>query len=178
MRRLALAAVLALLPATALAQAPPAGPSIRKEKASGAEAEFVEYPWRPGVFATMESGGSDPEGQRSWAFARLATSSYFAIDENVIPPGRYVLVLTPRRGALPMTLELRRADGREIFADPTVMAPPPPGETVYKAPAAFVASDEPVPALDVTLAGWSDGVSLVIRYGNRKLARDLVRTTP
>jgi hypothetical protein len=35
-----------------------------------------------------------------------------------------------------------------------------------------------VPALDVTLAGWSDGVVLTIRYGNRKLTKELVRTGP
>ncbi len=164
--------------ATALAQAPAAALSVHKEKASGIEAEFVNYPWRPDVFQTMESGGSAPEGQRSWAFARLATSSYFAIDGKVIPPGRYVLALTPKIGNLPMTLEVRRGDGREIFADVTVMAPPPGGETVYKSPAVFATGAEPVPALDVTLAGWDDGATLTIRYGNRKLAKDLVRAMP
>ena len=171
-------AVVAALPALALAQAPAGGPSVRKEKAPGAQAEFVDYPWRPDVFATMESGGTVPEGQRSWAFARLATSEYFAIDGKVIPPGRYVLALTPKMGSLPMTLEVRRGDGRELFADPGVMSPPPVGEVVYKAPAAFVASADPVPALDVTLTGWGDGVALTIRYGDRKLTKDLVRMVP
>ena len=41
-----------------------------------------------------------------------------------------------------------------------------------------MASAEPVPALDVTLTGWSDGVALTIRYGNRKLTKDLMRATP
>ncbi len=177
MRRFALVGVV-VLPTIALAQVPGGGLSIHREKASGAEAEFVDYPWRPGVFETMESGGTAPEGQRSWAFARLATSSYFAIDGRVIPSGRYVLVLTPKTGSLPMTLEVRRGDGREIFADLTAMALPPSGEIVYKSPAAFVASAEPVPSLDVTLTGWSDGVALTIRYGNRKLTKDLIRAMP
>ncbi len=177
MRRLLLAVVLAL-PTIALAQVLTGGLSIHREKASGAEAEFVDYPWRPEVFETMESGGTAPEGQHSWAFARLVTSSYFAIDGKVIPSGRYVLVLTPKTGSLPMTLEVRRGDGREIFADLTAMALPPSGEIVYKSPAAFMASAEPVPALDVTLTGWSDGVALTIRYGNRKLTKDLMRATP
>ena len=127
MRRVTLA-ILLVLAAPALAQVPAAGLSIRKEKVSGAEAEFVNYPWRPDVFQTMESGGTAPESQRSWAFARLATSSYFAIDGKVIPPGHYVLALTPKTGGLPMTLELRRGDGREIFSDVTVMAPPARGD--------------------------------------------------
>jgi len=164
--------------ATALAQAPAAALSVHKEKASGIEAEFVNYPWRPDVFQTMESGGSAPEGQRSWAFARLAMSSYFAIDGTVLPPGRYVLALTPKTGSLPMTLEVRRGDGREIFADVTAMAPPPGGETAYKSPAAFATTSDPVPALDVTLARWSDGVTLTVRYGNRRLTKDLVRAGP
>jgi hypothetical protein len=126
----------------------------------------------------MESGGGAPEGQRSWAIARLATSSYFAIDGKVILPGRYVLALTPKTGSLPMTLEVRRGDGREIFADVTAMAPPPGGETVYKSPAVFATGAEPVPALDLTLTRWDDGVTLTIRYGNRKLTKDLVRAAP
>jgi hypothetical protein len=177
MRRFALVVAVAL-PTIALAQVPGGGSSVRREKASGAEAEFVAYPWRPEVFETIESGGTAPEGQRSWAFARLATSSYFAIDGRVIPPGRYVLVLTPKTGSLPMTLEVRQGDGREIFADPTAMALPPSGEIVYKSPAVFVASAEPVPCLDVTLTGWGNGVALTIRYGNRKLTKDLIRAMP
>ncbi len=177
MNRLAIAVVLAL-PALALAQVPAAGLSIHKEKVSGVEAEFVNTPWRPDIFEAMEAGGTTPEGQRSWAFARLTTSWDFAVDGKVIPPGRYVLVLTPKTGSLPMTLEVRRGPGRELFADPTAMAPPEGGETVYKSPVAFVPAAEPVPTLDVTLAGWSDGVALTIRYGTRKLTKDLVRATP
>jgi len=171
-------AIVLAVPAAALVQAPATAPSIHREKASGVEAQFVNHPWRPDVFQTMESGGTAPEGQRSWAFARLATSSYFAIDGRVIPPGRYVLVLTPKTGSLPMTLEVRRADGLEIFADVTAMAPPPGGETVYKTPAVFATGAEPVPTLDVTLAQWSDGVTLTVRYGNRKLTKTLVRAGP
>ncbi len=188
MRRLAAAtapvipiAALALLlavPVAALAQAPATAPSVRKEKAPGIEAQFVNYPWRPDVFETMESGGTALKGRRSWAFARLATSSYFAIDGKVIPPGHYVLALNPKTGSLPMTLEVRQGDGREIFADVTAMAPPPGGETVYKAPAVFAIGAEPVPALDLTLTGWNDGATLTIRYGNRKLTKDLVRAMP
>jgi hypothetical protein len=171
MNRLTLVLALAL-PTLALAQAP----GVQKEKASGAEAEFASTPWRPDIFEAMETGGGGP--QRAWAFARFATSAEFAMDGNVIPAGRYVLVLTPKTGSLPMTLEVRRGSGRELYADPSTMAPPQGGETVYKAPAAFTPSDEPVPALDITLAGWSDGVVLTIRYGNRKLAKELLRTGP
>jgi hypothetical protein len=173
MRRLALACCLAL-PATAFAQPR----SVHKEKAPGAEIEFVDHPWRPDIFAAFESGGAASEGQRAWAFARLTTSWYLAIDRTVLLPGRYVLVLTPKAGDLPMSLELRRGDGREIFADLSAMAAPAGGETVYKSAASFAVGTDPVPALDITLAGWSDGIVLTVRYGNRKLTKELARASP
>lgn len=175
MRRLTIACLLAL-PSAAVAQAP--GRSIHKDRVSGAEVEFVDHPWRPDVFAAFESGASSPEGNRAWAFARLTTSWFLSIGGTVLMPGRYVLVLTPKTGELPMTLELRRGDGREIFADLTAMATPAGGETVYKSPATFAAGSDPVPALDITLAGWSDGVALTVRYGNRKLTREFARVVP
>lgn len=175
MHRLAVLCCLAL-PAAALAQAP--GRSVHKEKASGAEIEFVDHPWRPDVFASLESGGTASEGRRAWAFARLTTSWYLAIDRTLLPPGRYVLVLTPKAGDLPMSLELRRGEGREIFADLSVMAPPAGGETVYKSAASFATGTDPVPVLDITLAGWNDGIVLTVRYGNRKLTKELARAAP
>ena len=174
MRRIALACCLAALPAAAVAQPR----TVHKEKASGAEVEFVDHPWRPDIFAAFESGGTANEAPRAWAFARLSTSWFLAIDRTVLMPGRYVLVLTPKAGDLPMSLELRRGDGREIFADLSAMAPPAGGETVYKAPASFAAGTDPVPALDITLAGWSDGLVLTVRYGNRKLTKELARAGP
>jgi len=175
MRRFALACLL-VLPTVAVAQAP--GRSIRKDKVAGAEVEFVDHPWRPDVFAAFESGGTASEGQRAWALARLTTSWYLGIDRTLLLPGRYVLVLTPKAGDLPMSLELRRGDGREIFADLSVMSPPVGGETVYKSAATFATGPDPVPALDITLAGWNDGIVLTVRYGNRKLTRELARAAP
>jgi hypothetical protein len=177
-RLLAALAFVQGLAAVAVAQAPATAPPIRKEKAAGFEVQFVSTPWRPDVFQAMESGGTGAEGQRSWGFARLVAGSFFAIDGRIVPPGRYALTLNPKTGSLPMTLELRRADGRDLSGDPTAMAPPPAGESVYKSPAVFATTGDPVPALDVTLARWSGGVTLTVRYGNRKLAKDLVRVEP
>jgi len=175
MSRLALFCCLAL-PSLALAQAP--GRAIHKDKVSGAEVEFVDHPWRPDVFAALESGGTASEGQHPWAFARLTTSWFLSIDGTLVVPGRYVLVLAPKTGAIPMTLELRRGDGREIFADLSAMAAPLAAETVFKSAAKFEAGSDPVPVLDITLAGWSDGIVLTVRYGNRKLTKELARASP
>jgi hypothetical protein len=39
----------------------------------------------------------------------------------------------------------------------------------------FAPGTEPVPALDVTIATWNAGSLLTIRYGNRKLVKELSR---
>src|SRR4029453_2288749 len=113
MRRLTMACLLAL-PAVAAAQAP--GRSIHKDKVSGAEVEFVDHPWRPDVFAAFESGETGPGGKRPWAFARLTTSWYLSIGGTVLLPGRYVLVLTPKQGDLPMIVRARAGAGAGALA--------------------------------------------------------------
>lgn len=157
-------------------QSPAGAPAIREEKASGVEVRFAGFPWRPDIFQALEDGATP--APRPWAFARLLTHAFFAIDEKVIPPGHYVLVLNPRTGGLAMTLEVRRAEMRETGEDMNALPPPPPGETVYKAPASFTTEPQLAPTLDITLAGWNDGASMTIRYGNRKLTKDLVRAMP
>jgi hypothetical protein len=174
----AFVAAAATLAAPVSAQGPESAATVRREKASGFEVQFVNTPWRPDIFEAMESGGAGAELPRSWAFARLVASSFFAIDEKVVPPGHYAVVLNPKTGTLAMTLELRRAEGGSFFGEPAAMAPPPPGESVYKAPVVFSKTNDPVPVLDVTLARWGDAAALTVRYGNRKLAKVLVRASP
>jgi hypothetical protein len=172
----ALLASLALAAAVAAgaAQAPPSVP-IQHDKGSGLEVRFIAFPWRPDIFQAFEEGGPTA---RSWAFARLSVSSYFELDGTRLYPGQYALVLNPKTGPLPMTLELRHVDNREFLVDPPNMAPPPPGEAVYKQPVRFAPGAEPAPALDLTIASWNDGSLLTIRYGNRKLTKELPRFSP
>jgi len=164
-----------LAPATA---APGAGaPAVQRERGRGLEVRFVAYPWRPDIFAGFEKGGAATPA--SWAFARLVLQGTFLLGDLRLPPGHYAMILVPKTGTLPMALELRRIDGREFFTDPAVMPAPPPGETVYKAPAAFAPGSEPSPVLDLSVASYgNDGAVLTILYGDRRLAMDLVRTEP
>lgn len=163
------------LAAGARAQAP-AGP-LQTERGQGLQVRFVPTPWRPDIFAAFVDGRSP--APPSWAFARLELSSWFLFDDRRLPPGRYAMVLAPKTGTLPMTLELRRVDGREFFTDATTMPPPPPGETVCKAPVTFAASPEPAPVLDVTVASYGrDGAVLTVRYGDRRLVKEMPRTEP
>jgi hypothetical protein len=167
---LAALAVASLLPPIA-AGAQPAG--IRVEKGSGLEVRFVAYPWRPDIFQGFEEGAP---AARSWAFARLVVSSYYAFDGVRLEPGHYAMVLNPKTGSLPMTLELRRIGGGEFLAEVPERAAAPPGATVYKRPVTFGTGAEPTPSLDLTIASWDRGSVVTVRYGNRKLAKELPRT--
>jgi len=151
MRRLLLAVVLALPRSP---RAVPRWGCRSTREGVGTEAEFVNYPG--GRTSSRHGVGRDgPRGQRSWAFARLSTSSYR--DRRDGDSSAVLLVLTPKTGSLPMTLEVRRGDGREIFATSRHGAAAD-GESVYKSPAAFVASPSRCrPRRDMT--GWSDGVA-------------------
>ncbi len=151
---------------------PQAPALVQRDKASGLEVRFVPFPWRPDVFQAFEQGG---ETARSWAFARLSLSGYFALDGVRLFPGQYALVLNPKTGALPMTLELRRVAGREFLVDPPAMAAPPPGETVYKRPAEFTGGGGMAPVLDLTVTSWNEGSLLTVRWGDRKLVKELPR---
>jgi len=158
---------------TAASHAQPVG--IRHEKGSGLEVRFVPYPWRPDIFQDFEQGAP---AARSWAFARLVVNSSFAFDGARLVPGHYAMVLNPKTGTLPMTLELRHASGAEFLVDVPGMAAPPAGEGVYKMPVTFATSPEPAPMLDMTIATWNEGSLLTIRYGNRKLVKELPRIAP
>lgn len=160
----------ALTASTAAAQ--PAG--LRSEKGSDLEVRFVPFPWRPDIFQAFEQGGP---AARSWAFGRLIVSSYFLLDGVRLIPGQYAMVLNPKTGTLPMTLELRHTSNAEFLVDVPAMAAPPVGESVYKRPITFKPGAEPAPMLDVTIATWQGGSLLTIRYGDRKLALEFPRTT-
>lgn len=164
------------LATAAAAGAPPAPPAtIQHDKGSGLEVSFIPYPWRPDLFRGFEQG--DPAA-RSWAFARLVVSSSFTLDGTSLEPGQYAVVLHPKTGAIPMTLELRRVGKAEFLVDPPAMAPPPAGATAYSRPVTFSSGAEPTPVLDMTIASWTGGSQLTIRYGDRKLAKDLPRSGP
>lgn len=149
--------------------------TLRTEKGSGLVVDFVPFPWRPDIFQSLEQGGTEA---RSWAFARLSASAYFVFDGVRLLPGHYAMVLHPKTGGLPMTLELRRVSRQEFLVEPPGMASPPVGESVSKRPVDWKAGEDPSPALDLTMADWPAGVRLTVRYGDRKLVKELPRYSP
>lgn len=167
----------ALVASSVAAAAPPTDGAARRERGDGLEVRFIAYPWRPDIFAAFEEGRSPVPA--SWAFARLDLQGTFRLGNRRLPPGRYAMILAPKMGTLPMTLELRRFDGRELFADPAVMPPPPPGEAAYKAPATFARDPEPSPTLDVSVASYrGEGAVVTVRYGDRRMVQELTRAEP
>jgi hypothetical protein len=164
----------ALLSASVVSAQEGAPAQIQTVEAGGVKVHFVPLPWGPETFAGMERGEDSYYNRRSWPFARLETRVALTLDGTRVAPGNYALVFHPngadKKG---MSLELRRIDVPEFLRPGNVMTPTPAGETVYKAPVAFTTVSDTVPALSLTLAEAMGTVSLEVRYGNRRLTKDL-----
>jgi hypothetical protein len=72
-----------------------------------------------------------------------------------------------------MSLELRRLSVPEFLQPGNVMTPTPEGTTVWRGSVRFDREEETEPALRIDLAPHMAGTKLVIRYGDRRLERDL-----
>jgi hypothetical protein len=122
----------------------------------------------------MERGGESYYAKRTWPFARLETTKPASIEGTKIPPGNYALVFHPntpdQKG---MSLEVRKIDVPEFLVPGNVMTRTPEGEEVARVPTAFETGGETVPALLVELQPRDGGARLVIRYGDRRLTKEL-----
>jgi hypothetical protein len=122
----------------------------------------------------MERGEDSYYNRRSWPFARMETHAALTLDGTRVAPGNYALVFHPngadKKG---MSLELRKIDVPEFLQPGNAMTPTPAGETVYRAPVAFTTESETVPTLALSLAESKGAVGLEVRYGNRKLTKEL-----
>jgi len=175
----ALAIALAAAAVAAAVQEGPAGRApgaIRSSEGSGLRVHYVPIPWGPETFASMERGGDSYYNRRSWPFARLETTAALTLDGTPIPPGNYALVFHPndveRRG---MSLEVRKIEVPEFLQPGNAMTPAPAGISVHRAPVAFETIAETAPTLAVTLEDGAQAVTLVVRYGDRRLAKELKR---
>jgi hypothetical protein len=158
-------------------QQPAGGPgAILASEAAGIRVHYVPIPWGPETFAEMERGGESYYNRRSWPFARLETEAPLTLDGTRVPPGNYALVFHPndaeRKG---MSLEMRRIDVPEFLQPGNALTPTPDGSTVHKAPVAFETVPDTVSTLAVSLEDGDRSARLVVRYGNRRLAKELKR---
>ena len=74
-----------------------------------------------------------------------------------------------------MEIEMRRVDMREVYPDVNAIAPAPRGETLYRGPAKFETTSPLAERFDATLTPGEGIVTLIIRYGDRRLALPFVR---
>jgi hypothetical protein len=171
-------AALALAPSLLAAQeAPPNAPKfIKFAKAPGVEVRYLDFRWDEEAFASLEKGGSHPASQRSWVLARLMLQTDpVKWKGRTIPVGPNILVLNPRKGDAPATLEFRYIDMREVFVDMNVIAEPPEGETYQKQPAKFESANSIAPRLVVAIEEKGKTYELLVHYGNRRTVLTLDR---
>jgi hypothetical protein len=110
--------------------------------------------------------------KRSWAIARIVLyERALKIGDAPLRAGtNALLVLNPNLDGKGLTLEIRRVDMRdEVFQKINVVAEPPKGETLYKAPATFEAVSSTTDRMTMTLVEAEGKVRLGVHYGNRAL---------
>jgi len=151
--------------------------SVLNSKVPGLEVRFVNYHWQPALFEAIAKGSRDtPEARRDWVLARVIVEPLPLKFEGVpLSAGSYALSLFPNQDGKGMVLELRKVDMREVYPKLNVMAPTPPGETMYRAPATFDIQDPLASRLDVALTEDAGAIALNVKYGDRHLALKLTR---
>jgi hypothetical protein len=155
---------------------PPRKPAITIQTVGSPELKihYLNAPWGPNTFAAMERPGTSFYNTRTWPFARLETTRAITIEGTAVPPGNYALVFHPNtpddKG---MSLELRKLSVAEFLQPGNVMTPTPEGETVWRGPVRFDRAESTEPALRIDLTPQMTGTRLLIRYGDRRLEREL-----
>lgn len=132
------------------------------------ELRYVDFAWSPEAFDAMESGGSHPAAGRSWMLAVLRLRDPVRFEGRTLPVGASMLVLNPKRGTRPMSLEIRDVDLRDMDLKPNVIGLPPKGETVKEVAAAFEKVGETKDRLEIVATTDGRDTLVVIHYGNRK----------
>ena len=135
---------------------------------------YLNAPWGPNTFAAMERPGTGFYNTRTWPFARLETTRAITIEGTAVAPGNYALVFHPNTSDdKGMTLELRKLSVPEFLQPGNVMTPTPEGETAWRGPVRFDRAESTEPALRIDLTPQMTGTRLLIRYGDRRLEREL-----
>ena len=147
--------------------------TLQSVKASSLTVSYLSLPWGPNTFATMEKAGDTFYNKRLWPFAQLTTETTVSLEGTPIPPGRYALLFHPNGPTNEgMSLEVRVV--ADDFLEPgNAMAAAPEGKTLLRVPARFETVADTAPALAITLATGKGVTSLTVRYGDRRLVKEL-----
>jgi hypothetical protein len=168
MRLTAATLILFALPAFGLQTEPASDLSVHSAKLPGIELRFVDWHWRPDLFAEMEKGGGKtPEAKRNWLLFRLVNDNRLTFEKTRLEASNYALALWPNLDGKGMMFELRRIDMRLVM-EPNAFAPLPDGTTVWKGPAKFETVPDTAERLSISIAEDAGKVNVTIHYGNRK----------
>jgi hypothetical protein len=150
---------------------------MHSAKVPGVEIRFVDYHWQPALFEAMASGKGDvPEAKDNWVLARIVLAEQpLTLEGKRLRVGNYGLALWPNLDGKGMMIEMRRVDMRDVYPSLNAMAPLPRGETMYKGPARFETASPLAERLDVQLGEAGGGVTLTLRYGDRRLVLNFTR---
>jgi hypothetical protein len=171
MKKLVLPLLLVASVAAAQEMVEKKAPTIHKAETAGATVYYLNIPWGPVTFGAMEKGADSANVRRTWAFARIETSKPATLGAAKLAPGNYALVFHPNQGK-GMALEVLKIAAGEFLEAGNPRVATPAGESVHKEPITFETA-ESVAALALSIDTQKDGQQLVIRYGDRKLARAL-----
>lgn len=134
---------------------------------------YLSLPWGPNTFATMEKAGETFYNRRLWPFAQLTLETTVSLEGTPIPPGRYALLFHPNGPTNQgMSLEVRQV-AADFLEPGNAMAPAPEGKTMLRVPARFETVAETAPALAIALTPGKGVTSLTVRYGDRRLVKEL-----
>ena len=166
--RLALAAFLLAVPTVGPQIQPASDLSVHTEKLPSIEVRFVDWHWRPELFAEMEKGkGTTPEAKRNWGLFRLMNNSPLTFEGKSLTASNYGFALWPNLDGKGMMFEIRQIDMRRVL-EPNAFAALPEGITMWKGPANFETVADTAERLSVSLAEDAGKVNVTIRYGNRR----------
>jgi len=176
MTTLALLALLQAAPAASPAPSATPRPSITIQTANapGLTVYYLNAPWGPNTFAAMERPQEGFYNRRTWPFARLQTTRALSVEGTSVPPGNYALVFHPNTADnAGMGLEIRKVGPGEFLQPGNVMTATPEGETIWQGRIRFDQTAATEPALRIELQPQEKAATLVVRYGDRRLARAL-----
>ena len=141
---------------------------LKIDRASDVELRYVDFGWSPEGFAAMETGGKHPAAQRSWMLALLRLQRGMRFAGKPVLIGASLLILNPKQGDKPFSIELRDIDMRDLLFENNVIGTPPRGQTIYVMPARFETVAETKPRLEITAAPSGNDTLITVHYGNRK----------
>jgi hypothetical protein len=141
---------------------------LKSVRAPDVEIRYVDFGWSPEAFAAIETGGNHPAARRSWMLALVRLQRGMRFGGKPVLIGPVVLILNPKQGDNPFTVELRDIDMRDLYFQANVIGAPPKGETIAVLPAHFETVPETKERLVITAAPSGNDTLITVHYGNRK----------